>query len=220
MGCCENKNNLIPNKNNDLPDSFYFKGIKNEVNLRNNDNISLNSNDKKSINSFLNNKQTSKIDLDKYHKFKILDKINEVESEYNESSVNTRLLSKEIISPQNKIKAINNLIQNNFGNKRFNKIKNLRKNRTLPKFKTILSEENFNKKLSEYSENNNKSNRINLNYNFSLKKLNRSKSVTKCNIVYTKAMEDLNYIDNIFNINSEINRKKIKRNEKYKIFNK
>ena len=33
-------------------------------------------------------------------------------------------------------------------------------------------------------------------------------------------MEDLNYIDNIFNINSEINRKKIKRNEKYKIFNK
>ena len=64
MGCCENKNNLIPNKNNDLPDSFYFKGIKNEVNLRNNDNISLNSNDKKSINSFLNNKQTSKIDLD------------------------------------------------------------------------------------------------------------------------------------------------------------
>jgi hypothetical protein len=211
---------LIPNKNNDLPDSFYFKGIKNEVNLRNNDNISLNSNDKKSINSFLNNKQTSKIDLDKYHKFKILDKINEVESEYNESSVNTRLLSKDIISPQNKIKAINNLIQNNFGNNRFNKIKNLRKNRTLPKFKTILSEENFNKKLSEYSENNNKINRINLNYNFSLKKLNRSKSVTKCNIVYTKAMEDLNYIDNIFNINSEINRKKIKRNEKYKIFNK
>ena len=220
MGCCENKNNLITNKNNDLPDSFYFKGIKNEVNLRNNDNINLNSNDKKSINSFLNNKQTSKIDLDKYHKFKILDKINEVESEYNESSVNTRLLSKEIISPQNKIKAINNLIQNNFGNNRFNKIKNLRKNRTLPKFKTILSEENFNKKLSEYSENNNKINRINLNYNFSLKKLNRSKSVTKCNIVYTKAMEDLNYIDNIFNINSEINRKKIKRNEKYKIFNK
>ena len=216
MGCCENKNNLIPNKNNDLPDSFYFKG-KNEVNLRNNDNISLNSNDKKSINSFLNNKQTSKIDLDKYHKFKILDKINEVESEYNESSVNTRLLSKEIISPQNKIKAINNLIQNNFGNNRFNKIKNLRKNRTLPKFKTILSEENFNKKLSEYSENNNKINRINLNYNFSLKKLNKSKSVTKCNIVYTKAMEDLNYIDNIFSINSEINRKKIKRNEKYKI---
>jgi hypothetical protein len=220
MGCCENKNNLIQNKNNDLPDSFYFKGIKNEVNLRNNDNINLNSNDKKSINSFLNNKQTSKIDLDKYHKFKILDKINEVESEYNESSVNTRLLSKDIISPQNKIKAINNLIQNNFGNNRFNKIKNLRKNRTLPKFKTILSEENFNKKLSEYSENNNKINRINLNYNFSLKKLNRSKSVTKCNIVYTKAMEDLNCIDNIFNINSEINRKKIKRNEKYKIFNK
>ena len=96
----------------------------------------------------------------------------------------------------------------------------MRKNRTLPKFKTILSEENFNKKLSEYSENNNKINRINLNYNFSLKKLNRSKSVTKCNIVYTKAMEDLNYIDNIFSINSEINRKKIKRNEKYKIFNK
>ena len=32
--------------------------------------------------------------------------------------------------------------------------------------------------------------------------------------------KDLNYIDNIFSINSEINRKKIKRNEKYKIFNK
>ena len=163
MGCCEDLSNIIGIKNKDLSNSFRLKGIK-ERNLRieNNDNTD-NSDlmDNKILNKFLNNNCISKKKLGTYRKNKTLDKINEVDSEYNESSLNTRLISREKISPSNKNKIINNCIKNNLANEKLGKIKTLRRNRSQPEFKIILSEENFNKKLNEYNNNN-------INYNHSL----------------------------------------------------
>jgi hypothetical protein len=92
--------------------------------------------------------------LDEYKNNKILDKINEVDSEYIESPINTRLISKEIIHSQNNIKAIHNFIKNRNDNLNLKKIKSLRKNRSLPEFKAILNKNIFYKKLNEYNENN------------------------------------------------------------------
>ena len=146
MGCCEDLSNIIGIKNKDLSNSFRLKGIK-ERNLRieNNDNPDLMDN--KILNKFINNNRISKIKLGTYRKNKTLDKINEVDSEYNESSLNIRLISREKISPSNKNKIINNCIKNNLANEKLGKIKTLRRNRSQPEFKIILSEENFNKKL-------------------------------------------------------------------------
>ena len=106
MGCCENINNIFGNNNDNLSESFYLNGLK-EINFENrkkNDSIHIDNN---VMNSLLKSNKFSKIQLDGYKKYKILDKINEVDSEYKESSINTRLISKEIISPQNNVKIIN-----------------------------------------------------------------------------------------------------------------
>ena len=152
MGCCENINNIFGNNNDNLSESFYLNGLK-EINFENrkkNDSIHIDNN---VMNSLLKSNKFSKIQLDGYKKYKILDKINEVDSEYKESSINTRLISKEIISPQNNVKIINKL-KNKKDNDKLTKIKNFRKTRSLPEFKTILNEDLFYKKLNEYNENN------------------------------------------------------------------
>ena len=168
MGCCKNfENNLIRKDHENLSNSFNLNGLK-----KNNFKSDKISNsipiDEETINSFYNSNSNSKNQLDKYKKFNILDNIKEVESEYKESSVNTRLLSREIISPQNKFKIIQKMIKNNFVNRK-NKIKTLRRNRSLPKYKLVLSEDIFNKKLNEYNENN----KNNINYKISLKKVKK-----------------------------------------------
>ena len=166
MGCCENFENLIRKDYENLSNSFNLKGLK--QNKITNDEISNSiSIDEETINSFYNTNPKSKNQLDKYKKSNILDKIKEVESEYKESSVNTRRLSKDVISPQNKVKIIQKMIKYNLVHRK-NKIKTLRKNRSLPKHKVILSEDIFNKKLNEYNENNKNNNSI--NYNLTLKK--------------------------------------------------
>ena len=145
MGCCENFENLIRKDYENLSNSFNLKGLK--QNKITNDEISNSiSIDEETINSFYNTNPKSKNQLDKYKKSNILDKIKEVESEYKESSVNTRRLSKDVISPQNKVKIIQKMIKYNLVHRK-NKIKTLRKNRSLPKHKVILSEDIFNNLL-------------------------------------------------------------------------
>ena len=202
MGCCENINNIFGNNNDNLSESFYLNGLK-EINFENrkkNDSIHIDNN---VMNSLLKSNKFSKIQLDGYKKYKILDKINEVDSEYKESSINTRLISKEIISPQNNVKIINKL-KNKKDNDKLTKIKNFRKTRSLPEFKTILNEDIFYKKLNEYNENNKlHNNKINKDYHISLKKLDKSKTELKFNLEYDKAMENFNNKDNTFSFSKK-----------------
>ena len=202
MGCCENINNIFGNNNDNLSESFYLNGLK-EINFENrkkNDSIHIDNN---VMNSLLKSNKFSKIQLDGYKKYKILDKINEVDSEYKESSINTRLISKEIISPQNNVKIINKL-KNKKDNDKLTKIKNFRKTRSLPEFKTILNEDLFYKKLNEYNENNKlHNNKINKDYHISLKKLDKSKTELKFNLEYDKAMENFNNKDNTFSFSKK-----------------
>ena len=211
MGCCEDLSNIIGIKNKDLSNSFRLKGIK-ERNLRieNNDNSDLMVN--KTLNHILNKNHISKIKLDIYRKNKTLDKINEVDSEYNESSLNTRLISREKISPSNKNKIINNCIKNNLANEKLGKIKTLRRNRSQPEFKIILSEENFNKKLNEYNNNN-------INYNHSLKKVNYSRNDINNNLIFAKSLVNFSFKDNKIIAISEGNNKIIINNSKNKFIN-
>ena len=211
MGCCEDLSNIIGIKNKDLSNSFRLKGIK-ERNLRieNNDNSYLMDN--KTLNHILNKNHISKIKLDIYRKNKTLDKINEVDSEYNESSLNTRLISREKISPSNKNKIINNCIKNNLANEKLGKIKTLRRNRSQPEFKIILSEENFNKKLNEYNNNN-------INYNHSLKKVNYSRNDINNNLIFAKSLVNFSFKDNKIIAISEGNNKIIINNSKNKFIN-
>ena len=211
MGCCEDLSNIIGIKNKDLSNSFRLKGIK-ERNLRieNNDNSYLMDN--KALNHILNKNHISKIKLDIYRKNKTLDKINEVDSEYNESSLNTRLISREKISPSNKNKIINNCIKNNLANEKLGKIKTLRRNRSQPEFKIILSEENFNKKLNEYNNNN-------INYNHSLKKVNYSRNDINNNLIFAKSLVNFSFKDNKIIAISEGNNKTIINNSKNKFIN-
>ena len=189
MGCCENINYLYRNNNQDLSSSFYSKEIK-EINLVNEKNPNFIDVDEQEMNSILKSNKFTKIKLDEYKNNKILDKINEVESEYKESQINTRLISKEIIPSQNDIKAIHNLIKNRNDNMNLKKIKGLRKNRSLPEFKTILNKNIFYKKLNEYNENNKFHNNKNRNYHNFLKMLAKSKTDIKFNTSRNKALEN------------------------------
>ena len=128
-----------------------------------------------------------------------MDEINEVESEYKESSINISILTKDKVSPKSKIKVFDNLIikNRNKGNKgSLSKIKNLRKKRSQDKNRKILSDDRFNKKLSEY-------NNMSMNYAFHLNNLTRIKTDSKNNFI----------------IVSERNLKRVNRNVKFKLFN-
>ena len=204
MGCCEKINNIFGNDNENLTEFLYLKGIK-ETNFENEKKTDLINIDNNVMNSLLKSNKFTKIQLDDYKKFKILDKINEVDSEYKESSLNTRLISKEIISPQNNAKIINNFKKIQKDNEKLKKIKHLRKTRSQPEFKTILNEDIFYKKLNEYNENNKFHNKINKDYNISsdLNKLERSKTELKFNLEYDRPMEDFNNKDNTFSFSKK-----------------
>lgn len=164
MGCCENINNIIRNKNKDLSNSYYsYPNILKEENLLKIDKSKLIPEEYKIISSPIKNNSTSKKKLD-FKKNHVLDKINEVESEYKESSINISILTKDKVSPKIKIKVFDNLIikNRNKGNKgSLSKIKNLRKKRSQDKNRKILSDDRFNKKLNEY-------NNMSMNYAFHL----------------------------------------------------
>ena len=214
MGCCKNfENNLIRKDYENLSNTFNLSGLK-----KNNFKSDKISNsipiDEETINSFYNSNSNSKSQLDKYKKFNILDNIKEVESEYKESSVNTRLLSREIISPQNKFKIIQKMIKNNFVNRK-NKIKTLRRNRSLPKYKLVLSEDIFNKKLNEYNENN----KNNINYKISLKKSKNISESEKDNIILRKITRDFSFKSIKHEKQSLKNYKRKNRNRKFGLMN-
>lgn len=211
MGCCENMNNLFSNNNKDLSNSLFLKGIKEENfnksnnKYKNSNKINKNSNENKVGHYFYKNNSTSKIQLGNIDKNKTLDKINEVESEYKESSIiNSILISKEKITPKNKINIYQNLAKNNIKTRKNNEIQILRNNRSRPEIKTILSEDIFYKKLNEYNENNKfHNNRMNKNYHISLNKLDKSKTESKFNFEYYKVMDDLNGKDNTFSFSKK-----------------
>ena len=62
------------------------------------------------------------------------------------------------------------------------KIKSLRRNRSQPEFKIILSEENFNKKLNEYNNNN----------------INYSRNDAENNLIFAKSLVNFSFKDNKF----------------------
>ena len=148
MGCCENINNLF-DKNKNLSKSFSLK----EKNLSTNNKDYKFNIDNAYIKKLLKNNQTPKFDLNVYKRYKILDKINEEDSEYKESSVNTRIINNEKKSNKYKEREIKKIVKNNIGNKKLEKMKISRRNRSFSEFKTILSEDIFYKKLNEYKKN-------------------------------------------------------------------
>ena len=209
MGCCENINNLIVNKNKDLSNSYYsFPKVIKQENLIEINKSGIIPEENKITHSPIKNNSTSKIKPD-YKQNKVLDEINEVESEYKESSVNVSILTKDKITPKNKFKVFENLNIKNRNRGNLNKIKNLRKKRSQEKNRRILSDDKFNKKLSEY-------NNMSMNYAFHLNNLRRSKTDSK-NTISGKAMADFSFIDHNFNIVSEKNLKRINRNVKFKL---
>jgi len=209
MGCCENINNLIVNKNKDLSNSYYsFPKVIKEENIIEINKSGIIPEENKITHSPIKNNSTSKIKPD-YKQNQVLDEINEVESEYKESSVSVSFLTKDKITPKNKFKVLENLNIKNRNRGNLNKIKNLRKKRSQEKNRRILSDDKFNKKLSEY-------NNMSMNYAFHLNNLRRSKTDSK-NTISGKAMADFSFIDHNFNIVSEKNLKRINRNVKFKL---
>lgn len=222
MGCCENMNNLFSNNNKDLSNSLFLKGIKeenfNKTNnkYKNSNKINKNSNENKVGHYFYKNNSTSKIQLGNIDKNKTLDKINEVESEYKESSIiNSILISKEKITPKNKINIYQNLAKNNIKTRKNNEIQILRNNRSRPEIKTILSEDIFYKKLNEYNSQINKKKVIYLN------NLKRIKSVknNNNNTYLIDIIREFSFKDPNFRVSYETNNKREIRNVKYKLFN-
>ena len=105
MGCCENINNLF-DKNKNLSKSFSLK----EKNLSTNNKDYKFNIDNAYIKKLLKNNQTPKFDLNVYKRYKILDKINEEDSEYKESSVNTRIINNEKKSNKYKEREIKKIV--------------------------------------------------------------------------------------------------------------
>lgn len=215
MGCCENSRNFLGYQNKNSS-SNSLTGLK-ETNLSNGmatssalylDNV---------LKTLLRNK-TPKLTLNKYKKFKVLDRINEEESESKESSVNyQKILSKEKIADNNnkkeKLKNKNIKLEN---------IRILRKNRSHPKFKTKLNEETFIKKLNEYMINNSKikGNNNYVNYISQLSHLKESKSEQLFGSVYDKSIGDSSLKDTINYINKDKKNKRNKRNKKNNVYTK
>ena len=201
MGCCENINNLVKNKNKDLSSSYNSKEIidKDYIIVDNEKSI---LGDNKIVSSLF--KRNEILKKQPYHKQnQILDKINEVESEYKESSI---LLTRDKASPHNKFKVFENLIKNNSNKRNFCIIKNLRKKRSQSKHKKILSDDIFNKKIKEYS---------NMSVNYQLTR----KTDSKNNSIKGKSIENISFKDYNFNVVTENNRRRLNRNVKYKFLN-
>lgn len=201
MGCCENSRNILGYQNKSSATSSSLIGLK-ETNLSNGISIDSNICLDNVIKTLLRNK-TPKLSLNKFQKYKVLDRIKE-ESESRESTVNNQKnLSRE--------KNVDNLKQENSNSKniKLENIKLLRKNRSHPRFKTKLNEEMFLKKINEYKKNSKirRNNFVNYISQFSVLKESNSEQL------FYKTMDELNLKDSINKINKE---KKVKKNKKYK----
>ena len=146
MDCCQNITNLYNNYNKDLSIPYYYKGIneKNYIKVNKRKQI---SDDNKIIHSVYKNNSSSK--MGQHYNPKTLDKIIEVESEIRESSMNSRILTREKASPLKTIKIFENFLKNKKNKRGFGKSLSMKRNRSQPKYKMILSDEIFNKKLNE-----------------------------------------------------------------------
>jgi len=213
MGCCENINNLIVNKNKDLSNSYYsFPKVIKEENLIEINKSGIIPEENKINHSPIKNNSTSKMKPD-YKQNQVLDEINEVESEYKESSVSVSILTKDKITPKNKFKIFENLNIKNRNRGNLNKIKNLRKKRSQEKNKRILSDDKFNKKLNEYK------NHINMKKIFYLNNLTKKKEEENNDFIFEKSMGDLSFKRDIFETICEKQNKRAIRNVRFKLFN-
>ena len=196
MGCCENSRNILGYQNKSSATSSSLIGLK-ETNLSNGISIDSNICLDNVIKTLLRNK-TPKLSLNKFQKYKVLDRIKE-ESESRESTVNNQKnLSRE--------KNVDNLKQENSNSKniKLENIKLLRKNRSHPRFKTKLNEEMFIKKLNEYKENNKTKKNKNSNNIAQLNSFKESKSEH----LFNNSIGDSSLKDSINKINKEKRNKK------------
>ena len=185
MGCCQNSINILGYKNKNSEDSS-LTALK-ETNLSNGLGMDSQTSLDNLLKTLLRNK-TPKITFNKYKKLRILDKINEEESESKESSINNnKILSKEKIIDNLKNEKANN------ENIKLENIKILRKNRSHPRFKTKLNEEMFIKKLNEYKENSKIKKNNYVNYKSQLNSLKVSKSEQ----LFNNSIGDLSLKDSI-----------------------
>ena len=206
MGCCQNSINILGYKNKNSEGSSSLKGIK-ETNLSNGLGMDSQSYLDNVLKTLLRNK-TPKLTFNKYKKIKILDRINEEESESKESSINNqKILSKEKIVDNLKKERVKN------ENIKLDNIKILRKNRSHPKFKTKLNEEMFIKKLNEYKENNK------IKKNNYISKLNSLKE-SKSEQLFNNSVGDSSLKDSINKINKEKRNKKNNGNKRNNIYTK
>lgn len=210
MGCCENLNNLTSNNNKDLSKSLYLNEIKKESSIKNED-INIFLEDDKTKKSVPKNQSISKLQMEINNFYKMLYTINEVESEYKESQINSKLFSKEKITPKDKISKYKK-ISNEKTNKEIPyKIRNKRKNTSVPEFKKVLSDDIFNKKLNEYTN-------INKNYDLNLNK--RNFICLKKDKQFWKTMRHLRLKDGKFAFMfGSLNKKRANRNINFKFFN-
>ena len=216
MGCCENIHYLIGRNNKDLSMPFHLSEIKSG----NTSKLTLSSPIKVDKNEIMNSpfktNLISKLQFDDYKKNIILDKINEEESEYKESSVNTKITKIEKESPKKDFKDFQNLMKNKINKRKYHKYHNNKsqdKNRSHPKFQTILTDDKFNKKLNEYK------NHINMKKIFYLNNLTKKKEKKSNDFIFEKSMDDLSFKRDIFETICEKQNKRAIRNVRFKLFN-
>lgn len=207
MGCCENSRIFLGYQNKKSSSSSSLNALK-ETNLSNEIKKDSPIYIDKVLKKLLRNK-TPKLYLNKYKKYKVLDKINEEESESKESSANNqKYFLKEKIVENLKIKKEKLKTQNI----KLEKIKTLRKNRSHPKFKIKLNEEMFIKKLNEYKENSKNTKTKETTYYNYISQLSRCKE-SKSEKLYDKTGE-ASLRDTINKINKEYKNTKINKNKR------
>ena len=208
MGCCQNPINILGYKSKNSEDSS-LTALK-ETNLSNGLSMESQTSLDNLLKTLLRNK-TPKITFNKYKKLKILDKINEEESESKESSINyNKILSKEKIIDNLKKEKANN------ENIKLENIKILRKNRSHLRFKTKLNEEMFIKKLNEYKENSKIKKNNYVNYKSQLNSLKVSKSEQ----LFNNSIGDFSLKDSINKIKKEKRNKRNNGNKRNNIYTK
>ena len=202
MGCCQNSKGFLGYQNKNSSSSS-LSNIK-ETNLSSGIKIDSPSYLDNVLKTLLRNK-TPKLTLSKYKKFKILDKINEEESESLESSKKKpKMLEREKCEKTHKKEKLRN-------KNKLDDIRIIRKNRSHPKFKIKLNEEMFIKKLNEYKENKFKS-----NYISQLSHLKESKSEQ----LFNNSIRENSLRESINKINYEKINKKISKNKRNNIYTK
>ena len=194
MGCCENIHYLIGKNNKDLSMPFHLSEIKSG----NTSKLTLSSPIKVDKNEIMNSpfktNLISKLQFDDYKK-------------------NTKI---EKESPKKDFKDFQDLMKNKINKRKYHKYHNSKsqdKNRSHPKFKTILTDDKFNKKLNEYK------NHINMKKIFYLNNLTKKKEEENNDFIFEKSMGDLSFKRDIFETICEKQNKRAIRNVRFKLFN-